>query len=356
MELLSSLIAVPSESHHEVKIKEFILSWLDERSIRTFEQDNNAIAFIPGVDRTKALVLNGHTDTVPAGDPGKWTYGPYNPEIIDGLLYGLGCSDMKAGVAGLLELAAYYQGSKPPCDLWFSFVAREETDGRGTESFIEWFKQQGYLDNYAHIEGIIAEPTNCAFVGLGHRGNYFIRVNLATDTEEPATALATLANELKQLAAKWQQNYAHPMLGLPSLGLTGIDYDSTREHNPLATLTLDIRTTPELHANLDAELTSFLATHCPAATYETISACPVGWCPENAQIRKIATDHFPDLPQQAMTGSTDLCFFSEQNIPCVIFGPGQREKMHSINETFQCDKLIEFKDIVMKVVEYYGQK
>lgn len=355
MELLSTLIAIPSESNYEDEIKQYILTWLNERSITTFEQDNNVIAFIPGENRETALVFNGHTDTVPAGDLDKWKYGPYTPEIVDELLYGLGSSDMKAGIAGLMELAAYYQEHTPPCDIWFSFVAREETDGRGTESFLEWFRSEGHLDQYVHIEGIIAEPTNCDFIGLGHRGNYFIRLTLPTAAPESVATLETLANDLLPVATKWQSEYRHPMLGAPTLGLTGINYEKTND-DAIATLTLDIRTTPEFHTALDTELTKFLQAYSPTASYEIISSCPVGWCPDDAVLRKIISEDFPELSQQVMTGSTDLCFFSEQGIPCIIFGPGQRERMHSIDETFKCSKLDEFKDTIKKVVEFYGQQ
>jgi succinyl-diaminopimelate desuccinylase len=41
----------------------------------------------------------GHTDVVPPGDESKWTYGPFNPTVKDGVLYGRGASDMKGSVA-----------------------------------------------------------------------------------------------------------------------------------------------------------------------------------------------------------------------------------------------------------------
>src|SRR5581483_8522809 len=45
------------------------------------------------------LILNGHTDTVPAG--GGWTRDPRG-EVADGRLYGRGSSDMKGGIAAML--------------------------------------------------------------------------------------------------------------------------------------------------------------------------------------------------------------------------------------------------------------
>src|SRR5881396_2088127 len=44
----------------------------------------------------RSLALNGHVDTVPPVDPDGWVTGsPWNPEIRDERLYGIGSTDMK---------------------------------------------------------------------------------------------------------------------------------------------------------------------------------------------------------------------------------------------------------------------
>jgi acetylornithine deacetylase len=47
----------------------------------------------------RSLILSGHMDTVPAGDPGTWADAPTSGRIVSGKLYGRGAYDMKAGVA-----------------------------------------------------------------------------------------------------------------------------------------------------------------------------------------------------------------------------------------------------------------
>jgi succinyl-diaminopimelate desuccinylase len=49
----------------------------------------------------RRLILNGHLDTFPLGDPRTWTAAPSGEER-DGKLYGLGVSDMKGGIAAIL--------------------------------------------------------------------------------------------------------------------------------------------------------------------------------------------------------------------------------------------------------------
>ena len=76
------------------------------------------------------LIVNGHTDVVPAVAAG-WAHDPFDPEIADDRLYGRGSADMKGGVAAAicaldtLEAA----GSRAGCDIVFQFVADEERGG-----------------------------------------------------------------------------------------------------------------------------------------------------------------------------------------------------------------------------------
>jgi acetylornithine deacetylase len=43
----------------------------------------------------RRLILSGHLDVVPPGDPSTWTTDPWGAEIRDGRLYGRGACDMK---------------------------------------------------------------------------------------------------------------------------------------------------------------------------------------------------------------------------------------------------------------------
>ena len=59
-------------------------------------------ATLKGTGNGRSLILNGHVDTMPAGDRAKWTHDPWGGEIDDGEMYGLGVCDMKAGVAAMI--------------------------------------------------------------------------------------------------------------------------------------------------------------------------------------------------------------------------------------------------------------
>ncbi len=79
--------------------------------------------------------FNGHYDTVPP--EGDWTRDPLQPTVKDGRLYGLGSTDMKGGLAGMMsafmELADYELDGKAI----FQAVGDEETYGlHGTRMLV----------------------------------------------------------------------------------------------------------------------------------------------------------------------------------------------------------------------------
>src|SRR3954447_6253774 len=86
---------------------------------------------------TPALVLQGHVDVVPAGDPGTWDGDPFEPRIVPlhgrDVLVGRGACDMKGGlVAALAALAALREaGVRTLRPVALHSVAGEEDGGLG---------------------------------------------------------------------------------------------------------------------------------------------------------------------------------------------------------------------------------
>ena len=67
------------------------------------------VARLPGTGTGdgSTLMLNGHIDVVPQGDPDSWEDDPFSGSIRDGNLLGRGACDMKAGlVAAALGCAS----------------------------------------------------------------------------------------------------------------------------------------------------------------------------------------------------------------------------------------------------------
>ncbi len=100
----------------------------------------------------KSLILNGHVDVVPTGDEKRWRFGPFNPIIEDGWMYGRGAGDMKAGVsANVFALKALQKlGVMPAARLHLESVVEEESTGNGALACL--------VGGYTADAGIIPEP------------------------------------------------------------------------------------------------------------------------------------------------------------------------------------------------------
>lgn len=106
----------------------------------------------------RSIMLNGHVDTVGPGDEGRWRHPPFAAEVADGLLYGLGACDMKAGLAAEIFAvrALLRAGHRPRGDILVASVVGEEDGGAGTVATL--------LRGYRADAAIIAEPTGLALV------------------------------------------------------------------------------------------------------------------------------------------------------------------------------------------------
>lgn len=367
--LIKDLVSIPSQSFEEKRIIDFIIEWFGKLGIEVMIQGENAVVHIPGQRTDRALILNGHVDTVSSGDEADWMFGPYNPVIRNNELFGLGSSDMKAGVAAFMQLAKKFRKKVPPCDLWFSFVVGEEVDGRGTQSFLHWFYNNGYNANYERIEGIISEPTNNEFIGIGHRGNAFIKLTVVGDAghasapnnikRKAVDQVIGLCHEVKDLEEEWQAEYRHDALGVPTIGLTSIRAGELATINCIpstASIILDVRTTPLLHEHVDTLIKKFVDGTDMNVRYEFLSKSPAGWCSESSIVRSIFSKYYPQLRQESLTGSADQCFFSEKGIACLVFGPGQRHKMHAVNESVVLDSIPRYINTVCDIINKFSQE
>jgi acetylornithine deacetylase len=108
---------------------------------------------LPGADDGPTLMLNGHIDVVPVGDPDTWTTPPYSAEVRAGRLHGRGSCDMKAGlIASLWAVRALRSaGVGLRGDVVLASVQGEEDGGLGTFATL----QRGWRADAC----VIPEPT-----------------------------------------------------------------------------------------------------------------------------------------------------------------------------------------------------
>ncbi|MGL5929496.1 MAG: M20/M25/M40 family metallo-hydrolase, partial [Dermatophilaceae bacterium] len=102
-----------------------------------------------------ALVLQGHVDVVPIGDPAKWAaHQPFSATVENGVLHGRGACDMKAGVAAALAVAraVHRSGVRTERRLALHSVVSEEDGGLGALATL----RRGHRGEAA----VIPEPTS----------------------------------------------------------------------------------------------------------------------------------------------------------------------------------------------------
>src|SRR3972149_11841047 len=84
----------------------------------------------------RRILLVGHTDVVPVGDPAAWSVDAWGGAIRDGNLFGRGAADMKGGCASILAAVRALVESGAAVDLdgevVASFVPSEGEGGPGT--------------------------------------------------------------------------------------------------------------------------------------------------------------------------------------------------------------------------------
>lgn len=116
------LVDIPSVSRQERRIAEVVEMAIPRGTFHEIHADGEAFYFRTARRPGRPLVLlAGHLDTVPPQDniPGR---------IEDGHVIGLGATDMKGGLAEMIELAHWIDRDGPPLavDLGLVFFTREE--------------------------------------------------------------------------------------------------------------------------------------------------------------------------------------------------------------------------------------
>ena len=120
------------------------------------------------------LVFAGHTDVVPTGPIEKWHTPPFEPTIIDGMLYARGAADMKTSLAAFITSIEEFVIDNPNHSGSIGLLITSDEEGiavNGTVKVIEVLKNRNELIDYC----IVGEPTSNKQVGdmikNGRRGS-----------------------------------------------------------------------------------------------------------------------------------------------------------------------------------------
>jgi succinyl-diaminopimelate desuccinylase len=305
------LVDVPSESREEAAAMELVRSLLPGGALY---DDGEAIVW---GDPAAPVALAGHVDTVPAQDniPGR---------IVNGAVHGLGASDMKGGVAVMLELA---RAGAPARYLFFT---REEVPL--DESPLPAVFASGVLAG-AEL-AVVLEPTD-AILHAGCLGNLQARVEFRGESAHSArpwtgrNAIHALVEGLAPLA----------LLEPREVELDGLVYREVvsvvRVGGGIAVNVVPAEAWAELNFRYapgssrdqaEARLRGLVAAGDLRVLHNSPSALPALGNPLVERLR----DLVPEVaPKQAWT---PVAQFAEQGIDAINFGPGSTTYAHRQDE------------------------
>ncbi len=312
----------------------------------------------------RRLILSGHLDVVPPGDPATWTTDAWSADIRDGRLYGRGAVDMKGGVAAIMAavraLGAVGDLERLDGEVLVVLVPSEEDGGQGTLAAI----RAGATGDVA----IITEPSNLDVV-VAHAGALTFRLTIpgraahASQRREGVSALDKLfvltraleADEARRNEA--EQDPLMTALGLPYPTIIGIVEGGEWASTVLDQLVVHGRYGVRLGqtpAGAVAELRAVIAAACEADPFLRDHPVAVDITGGRFGSARVPSDH--PLPvgladvAEAVTGrrptllgepyGADMqMFVNVGGTPCVIFGPGDVRVAHSADEYVPLDEV-----------------
>jgi succinyl-diaminopimelate desuccinylase len=120
------------------------------------------------------LCFAGHTDVVPTGPREDWRTDPFEPSVLDGMLYGRGAADMKSGLAAMVTATERFVAKHPKHAGSLAFLFTSDEEGRavdGTRRVVEMLEARGEKIDFC----VVGEPTSHERLGdtikIGRRGS-----------------------------------------------------------------------------------------------------------------------------------------------------------------------------------------
>ncbi len=385
---LRELVAVPSLTGSEEDIQELVAARMasDGLEVRCLAPDPAEVQADPDwpgseVDRSSLpivagslaggnpgprLLLEGHVDVVPVGDPGSWATDPFDPVIRDGLLYGRGACDMKGGLvsawAAIRALAAAVPASDRAGEVVLLSVPSEEDGGQGALAAI----RAGFTGDAC----VIPEPTRLDIVTV-QAGAITFRLTVpgraahASVRREGVSALDALNVMLTALREDEEgRNRAETQPQMRALGLpyptiigtvAGGDWASTVMDRVVVEGRYGVRA-GQTASEAASELRTVIARACEADPWLREHPATVEITGGRFSSGQLAQDHM--LPNGLGDAASDVLgrppafigvpygadmrlFLNEGATPTVCFGPGDIRVAHAANEHVPLDEVVE---------------
>jgi acetylornithine deacetylase len=384
---LRAVVAIPSITGDEGDIQDLVAGFVTAAGLELERTETDPAALeddpdFPGIEmpRTRLpvvagrfrgarpgprLLVVGHVDVVPPGDPSTWTSPAFQPEVRDGSLYGRGACDMKGGLisafAAVRALAAMADPAELAGEAVFLSVPAEEDGGAGMLAAI----RSGYVGEMA----VITEPTRLEVV-VTQAGAITFRLRVpgraahASMRREGVSALEKLEvlhAALRADETERNESETDPVMraiGLPYptiIGrVSGGDWASTVPDLVTAEGRYGVRAGQtseqaevELHKAIwrANQADPFLREH-PASVevfggrFDSARVDPEGPLPKSLLAASVAVDEREPRRIGVPYGADMRLLVHQGATPTVIYGPGDPRVAHAANEHVPLDEVV----------------
>ncbi len=307
---------------------------------------------------TPALVLNGHVDVVPPGEPEYWDGGdPWHVREDAGRWYGRGVCDMKGGIVAIIAAARAVSDTMLTRPFAVHTVIGEEDGGLGTFATL----RRGHTGEAC----IIAEPTRGHIVSA-NAGSLTFRIevqgrsthgSIRSAGRSAIDAFEVISRALRELEAIRNAAPPEPFGEMPWSISVGIlqagDWASTVPDRLFAEgrygvmpgeSFADAQQVFERAIAAASAADPWLADNPPSITWPgghfAAGTLPVGH-PFGEQVAAVVTASGAPSPQLvgAPYGS-DLRQYAAAGIPTLQYGPGDIVDAHAIEENVLIDDVV----------------
>lgn len=321
IELLKSLIAIPSLSRDEEKAADYLQNYIEMQGMTTGRKGNNIWCLSPMFDLKKpTLLLNSHIDTVKPVNG--WRKDPFTPTLeSNGKLYGLGSNDAGASVVSLLQVFLQLCRTTQAYNLIYLASCEEEVSGKGGIECV--------LPELPPIQfAIVGEPTEMQ-PAIAEKGLMVLDVTAYGRSGHAArnegdNAIHKVLNDIAWFR-DYQFSKESPFLGPVKMSVTMINAGT--QHNVIpdkCTFVVDIRSN-ECYSNqeLFAEIQKHITCEAQPRSFR-LSSSHVS--PEHPLVQK--TKSMGRVP----FGSPTLSDQALMSFPSLKMGPGKTTRSHTADE------------------------
>lgn len=340
IELLKNLISKQSFSGEENETALLIMQWFSHHNIQFESENHNIWAKNKYFDASKkTILLNSHHDTV---RPNKgYTKDPYNPEVIDGKLFGLGSNDAGGCLVSLLATFTYFYAKK---NLKYNIVivasAEEENSGpNGLNSMLNTIPEIDFA--------IVGEPTLMQ-LAVAEKGLMVLNCQTKGVSGHAAHGEGVNAIYRAMQDIAWVEQYKFSKISdtLGEVRMTVTQIEAGRQHNVIPAsckFVVDVRVT-DVYSNqevLDIVKEHVSASVEPRSMRLNSSSIPIDHPIVKAGIRLGRTTY----------GSPTLSDQAALTCPSLKLGPGNSLRSHTADEFIYIYEIEEGVDLYIKILK-----